>query len=221
MTSAWFGRRQPAAGAISRIPAAGWDPGPVPFDGASDAGQPPAQVCDAAAGALRQAIEMTALAERGRDTGPDGYDTIARDMAHGWPHLFEIRCAYPAATSETPIPCDTVHRDPAAPSFRDLGLSALAAGWDLDALGRWACPRCGQASSEYRTRRPVTVWADGAAGRRGEMWDVHEAYGGPPVLTPGGQILTIAAEHVLTARAEHDLFRRVRDARAKHAGMPR
>jgi hypothetical protein len=220
VTSTWFIRR-PAERPASRIPAAGWDPGPIPFDGASDTGQPPGQVYDDAADALRQAIEMTALAGRDPAAG-DGHDTIARDMAHGWPHLFEIRCAYPAATSETPIPCDTKpHRDLTAPSFRDLGLSALAAGWHLDALGRWACPRCCQASSEYRTRRPVAVWAEGAAGRRGEMWDVHEAYGGPPVLTPGGQILTVAAEHVLTARAEHDLFRKVRDARARHAGMPR
>ena len=251
---------------LQAVRPASWDGTTITFGGASAVGLPPHQVYQDAgtAAALRQAIELTAMAERGpgptpakldgctctppsasgahkppcpwsmqqagapparlRALPPPGQhddDKIARDMARGWPHLFEVRCAYPAAASDTPIPCGAVHRDGTALSFRALRTSAWAAGWHLDALGRWACPGCCQESPGYRTPYPVTVWAEDAAARRGEMWDVHVVYGGEPVLTPLGQVLTVAAEHVLTARAEHDLFRAVRAARARHAGSPR
>ncbi len=148
---------------------------------------------------------------------------IALELAEGWPHLFEVRCQFPAAASATPIPCGTVHRDEGALTFRDLRRSAFAAGWHLDAFGRFACPRCCQHNPAFRTLYPVAIWAEGAAGARGEMRDFHEVYGGDPVLAPDGQILTVAAEHVLTERAEHDLIRDVREhaRRGRHAGGAR
>jgi hypothetical protein len=82
----------------------------------------------------------------------------AEATARGWPHLFTIRCGYPAAGHHTPIPCGAAHRDPAMGTFRRLRLSAQAAGWHLDAWGRWACPGC-QMSSDYRTLYPVAIWA--------------------------------------------------------------
>jgi len=89
---------------------------------------------------------------------PVGYEIIGRETAKGWPRLGELRCDYPAALAETPIPCDSVHRDGTALSFRDLRRSAQAAGWHMDRLGQWACPRCCQASPEYRGLYPVTVY---------------------------------------------------------------
>jgi hypothetical protein len=91
---------------------------------------------------------------------------VADALAAGWPHLFEVRCQYPAAPHDTPIPCDTApHRDDRAGSIRALRRSAQAAGWHLDALGRWTCPPC-QMGSQYRTLYPVTVRAGaGPAGR--------------------------------------------------------
>ena len=128
-------------------------------------------------------------------------DKIALDMAAGWPHLFEVRCAYPAAACATPIPCGAVHRDAGALSFRALRASAFAAGWHLDALGRLCCPRCCQDSPEYRTLYPVTIWDPGAAA----------------AVLAGD----FRAERRHRAAAEHDLFRAVRSARARHAGGPR
>ena len=150
-------------------------------------------------------MQQTAAPVRLRaPAGQHDDDKIARDMAHGWPHLFEVRCAYPAADSDTPIPCGAVHRDAAARSFRGLRQSAQAAGWHLDALGRWACPDCCQESPGYRTLYPVILWDPGRARGRAGFGDV-------------------GAEFWHRARAEHDLFRDVRDAarRGRHAGGPR
>jgi hypothetical protein len=192
---------------------ADWDGTTITFGGASGIGLGPYEPYpdpDPDVPQLRRAIETTALAERG--TGPRAllralppaaglYDAIARDMAHGWPHLFEVRCQFPAAASDTPIPCDSVHRDPAALSFRGLRASAFAAGWHLDALGRMACPHCCQDSPAYRTLYPVITWdPDAAEAEQAGDWRAGSAY---------------------RAAAEHDLFRSVRDARARHAGGPR
>jgi hypothetical protein len=94
---------------------------------------------------------------------PQFPNPVADSLARAWPHLFEVRCTYPAAPSRTPIPCGSVHRDPEACTFRGLRLSAREAGWRLDAFGRWACPPCTQESGEFRTLYPVTFWAEGAA----------------------------------------------------------
>jgi len=89
---------------------------------------------------------------------PVGYEIIGRETAKGWPRLGELRCDYPAALAETPIPCDSVHRDPAATTFYGLRLSAQAAGWHMDRLGQWVCPRCCQVNPEYRGLYPVTFY---------------------------------------------------------------
>jgi hypothetical protein len=89
---------------------------------------------------------------------PVGYEVTGRETGQGWPHLFELHCDYPAALAETPIPCDSVHRDGTALSFRGLRRSAQAAGWHMDRLGQWVCPRCCQANPDYRGLYPVTVY---------------------------------------------------------------
>jgi hypothetical protein len=89
---------------------------------------------------------------------PVGYEVTGRETGQGWPHLFELRCAYPAALAETPIPCDSAHRDHTVTSFRALRRSAQAAGWHMDRLEQWVCPRCCQVSTAYRGLYPVTVW---------------------------------------------------------------
>jgi hypothetical protein len=94
------------------------------------------------------------------------HDIIGRDLLHGWPHLDEIRCTYPAASHPTPIPCGTVHRDPAAGTTRDLHQSAFAAGWQFDAFGQWACPRCQDSNGQYRAIYPLTHWHPDAAPAR-------------------------------------------------------
>lgn len=120
--------------------------------------------------------QPVAIKQTGRDTEPfaaarakrrawhrdRGQHVIADGLAHGWPRLFEIRCAYPAARHDTPIPCDQVFTDPAAATFTALRESARAAGWNVDAHGRDACPACSQASPAYRTPYPVMLWAGGA-----------------------------------------------------------
>ena len=234
------GRRQPPAFSgdfpgdesiteiLERVRPADYDGTTYRFTGASGAGLPPDEVYDTSydaggwepdpAAGLRQAIELTAMAERGPATPPTRLralppapapapaaqpapavlhddDKIARHLAHGWPHLFEVRCAYPAASHDTPIPCGSVHRDGTALSFRGLRASAWAAGWHLDALGRLACPRCCQDSPEYRTLYPVTVWDPDARDAR-------------LARDPD-------AERDARAAAEHDLFRDVRDT-ARH-----
>jgi hypothetical protein len=125
----------------------------------------------------------------------DDGNSIARDMTRGWPHLFEVRCAYPAAASDTPIPCGAAHRDEDARSFRDLRRSAQADGWHLDAFGRWACPRCCQDSPEYRTLYALAHYHPHAAN----------------VRLAGDT----AAEFALRVTAEHNLLRDVRDT-ARH-----
>jgi hypothetical protein len=230
---------------LNAIRPASWDGTTLTFSGASGAGLPPGGAfrrpgeidasgwdhpdelyADAEAAGLRQAIETTALAERGPGPGagparlralpppaapvpaappaPVGQhddDRIARGMARGWAHLFVLRCEFPAADVATPIPCGSAHRDEGARSFRGLRASAQAAGWHLDALGRWACPLCCQDSPGYRTLYPLTVWDPDAAEAR-------------LARDPDGEFWARAA-------AEHDLFRSVRDARARHAGGPR
>ena len=179
---------------------ADWDATTIAWLGASGTGLPDE---DPTVADLRQAIEITALADRGQprdrplrvNAGEHDDDKIARDMTRGWPRLFEVRCAYPAAAHPTPIPCGATHRDDTALTFRGLRQSAQAAGWHLDALGRWACPDCCQDNPAYRTLYPLTQWDAGAA-QAALAGDVH-------------------AEFWLRAVAEHKLFRDVRDA-ARH-----
>lgn len=97
-------------------------------------------------------------AEPPRETSP-----VAEGLARAWSHLFELRCTYPAAPCETPIPCGACYADPQACTFRGLRLSAREAGWRLDAFGRWACPSCVQECGEFRTLYPLTFWMEGAA----------------------------------------------------------
>ena len=189
---------------LESIRPADWDGRTYEFTGASSAGLPDDGInydtSYDATGWEPEPATAPLAALRARPPAPGmlpaaGFDTIARDMTHGWQHLFELRCAYPAARAETPIPCDSAHRDPAAGSFRALRRSAFAAGWHLDALGRLACPRCCQASPEYRTLYPLTVHDARAA----------EAYA-------AGDLRGEAAQR---AGAEHDLFRDVHDT-ARH-----
>lgn len=135
----------------------GWDPGTVPFAGASGAGAAPTRT----AWTIRAAEPPAARSRRGPALPPyhDARDeVVGRDTAHGWPHLFKLTCQYPAADHATPIPCGRTYADHAARSFRELRLSAHAHGWHLDTLGRWACPRCCQDSPDYRTLYPVMLW---------------------------------------------------------------
>ena len=126
-----------------------WHPGQYPPDPA-----PPAMLR-----ARPPAPDMfPALQPPSTPVAPVGYEVTGRETGRGWPHLFELRCDYPAALAATPIPCDGIHRDSGALSFRELRQSAQAAGWHMDACGRWACPRCCQASPEYRGLYPVTVY---------------------------------------------------------------
>jgi hypothetical protein len=199
---------------------ADWDGTTIAWEGASDVGlpdggggydatgwgappHPPAPA--ARTGPLERLRTRTPAPEMlpAPPPAPDGPRSIARGMARGWPHLFEVRCQFPAAASATPIPCGAVHRDEAAGSFRALRASAYAAGWHLDALGRMACPRCCQASPEYRTLYPVTVHSMLAA----------EAY------VTGD----LNGERGYRAAAEHGLFRDVLDTarRGRHAGGAR
>ncbi|HEX5567029.1 MAG TPA: hypothetical protein VFY14_08930 [Streptomyces sp.] len=148
------------------------------WQGASDVGLPPVSPAEDYRRAIAQANAEAAAApfDRLRVHGPQpdmfpalrepppvpaapvGYEVTGRETAQGWSHLGELRCDYPAALAETPIPCDGVWRDHAATTFRGLRMSAQAAGWHMDRLGQWACPRCCQASPEYRTLYAVTVY---------------------------------------------------------------
>lgn len=153
----------------------------VPFAGASDAGVMPGAATEPfPAPEPRPRGQLRAVPPPDRDVPgfqemrlhADGDRVpVAEQAARGWAHLFTIRCGYPAASHDTPIPCGAEHRDPDVGTFRRLRLSAQAAGWHLDAYGRWACPAC-QMTSEYRTLYPVTFWhQDWAAG---PAWDEQQ-----------------------------------------------
>ena len=186
---------------LSQIRPADWDGTTVIFAGASDAGLPGGAYPQPAPPSIAPPPDVPGTLPPA--AYPDNFDPMARVMARGWPRLFEIRCAYLAAACDTPIPCAAVHRDDSAPSFRDLRRSAFTTGWHLDMHGQWACPGCCQASPEYRTLYPLTVWDAEAAEARldGDEQD----------------------EQVHRAVAEHDLFRRVLDTarRGRHAGGAR
>jgi hypothetical protein len=220
-----FGGSDDATEHLHAIRPATWDGTTITFGGASGAGLPPGQVYTGAdpAARVRQAIEMTALAERGPAVTPPAIpralpladDKIARSMTPGWAHLFEVRCAYPATAHATPIPCDSTHRDDTARSFRALRQSAQAAGWHLDTFGRWACPACCQDSPEYRTLYPLIIWEPDAA---------EAAQAAAQALQNGlDPARALHAEFWFRAVGEHDLFRSVRDAarRGRHEGGAR
>ncbi len=155
---------------------------------------------------------------------PVGYEIIGRETAKGWPRLGELRCDYPAALAETPIPCDSVHRDGTALSFRDLRLSAQTAGWHMDRLGQWACPRCCQASPEYRGLYPVTVYdplaaeAHVARDQRGVMAAWLEADGSAATTSYYQWVAAAGVETAARAAAELGLRDRTLDHHeASHA----
>lgn len=54
--------------------------------------------------------------------------------------------------------CIWHHADPAALGEADIRARAISAGWRVDALGRLACPRCQQTSTEFRAASPVALW---------------------------------------------------------------
>ena len=95
------------------------------------------------------------------------------------------------------------HADPTAAAmpfaFEALRVSAHAAGWRLDAFGRWACPAC-QDTPAYWSPRPVTHFHPEVGRRRHAGQDV------PP-----------HAEATAIAIVEHGLLRDVTRAAAKHA----
>jgi hypothetical protein len=55
-------------------------------------------------------------------------------------------------------PCIGHHADPAALGEADIRARAISAGWRIDALGRLACPRCQQTSTDFRASHPVALW---------------------------------------------------------------
>ena len=55
--------------------------------------------------------------------------------------------------------CISWHADPAALGEADIRVRAIAAGWRVDALGRMACPRCQQSSSQFWATHPVRLHA--------------------------------------------------------------
>ena len=54
--------------------------------------------------------------------------------------------------------CIGHHADPAALGEADIRARAISAGWRVDALGRLACPRCQQTSTDFRASHPVALW---------------------------------------------------------------
>jgi hypothetical protein len=165
----------------------------------------------------------------GPPPAPVGYEVTGRETGRGWPHLFELRCAYPAALAETPIPCDSVHRDAGALSFRALRRSAQAAGWHMDRLEQWVCPRCCQVNPEYRTLYSVTLYDIQAAEAYvsgdwlGSAADWLEQDDCPPDSEYGEWVAAAGVEVAARASAEHDLFRCARDVarRGRHAAVTR
>lgn len=161
------GNAQDITEELSRIPAATWDGTSITFGGASGAGLPDDGIYGAPVAVTEDTQPITPppaapAADPLSGTPPHAlhgrFDTIGRILARGWPHLTEIRCAYPAANHATPIPCGSTHTDPAAASFRDLRRSAYTAGWHLDDLGRMACPSCCQHNGlEYRAKHRARV----------------------------------------------------------------
>ena len=59
--------------------------------------------------------------------------------------------------------CISWHADPAALGEADIRVRAIAAGWRVDALGRMACPRCQQSSSQFWATHPVRLHAGDTA----------------------------------------------------------
>ena len=59
--------------------------------------------------------------------------------------------------------CISWHADPAALGEADIRARAIAAGWRIDALGRMACPRCQQSSSQFWATHPVRLHAGDTA----------------------------------------------------------
>jgi hypothetical protein len=55
-------------------------------------------------------------------------------------------------------PCISHFTDPAALGEADVRSRAIAAGWQVDALGRLTCPQCQQTISSFRAVRPVVPW---------------------------------------------------------------
>lgn len=127
---------------------------------------------------------------------------VLDDIARGWGRMFTIACEYDAAEHQSPIPCDTIHRDPEAATFPALKESAWDAGWRMDDMGRWACPDH-VATPAYRTPFHLTFWAPGAheARRKGAVVDILDT-GGYPVITADGITRTVPGEFVLRVRAE-------------------
>ena len=54
--------------------------------------------------------------------------------------------------------CIGHHADTAALGEADIRARAISAGWRVDALGRLACPRCQQTSTDFRASHPVALW---------------------------------------------------------------
>lgn len=55
--------------------------------------------------------------------------------------------------------CISWHSDPAALGEADIRARAIAAGWQVDALGRLACPRCQQSDGRFWATHPVRLRA--------------------------------------------------------------
>lgn len=170
LTGDFPGHAQDITEELARIRTATWDGTTIDFSngGASSTGLPPGAVYAAPVAEDTQPIPPLTPQPRPRPRDPltgdlplqdinPRHDTIGRDTARGWPHLTEIRCAYPAAASATPIPCDSKYTAD-APSFRDQRRAAYAAGWHLDDLGRMVCPRCARRNPGYRSLYPLTLW---------------------------------------------------------------
>ena len=98
------------------------------------------------------------------DDPPEGAEPLFEaTVANLWPGLPGVRCTRDAAPHPTPIPCGAVFHDPSARTFPALYRSAYAAGWRVDALGRWHCHPCTQTSGQFWAAWPARVWDAGAA----------------------------------------------------------
>ena len=98
------------------------------------------------------------------DDPPEGAEPLFEaTVADLWPGLPGLRCTRDAAPHPTPIPCGAAFFDPRARTFPGLYASAYAAGWRVDALGRWHCHPCVQTSGQFWAAWPARVWDAGAA----------------------------------------------------------
>ena len=185
---------------LERVRPADWDGTTIPFAGASDTGLPPDQVyaeADPAAG-LRQAIELTALAERGPGAVPfarlralpppppvpaAGYAAPATGpqaaLGRERPAIGDALAADPQWRDKlAPLPCGHCGASLGAghtgglERTRVIGyLNHLAwqAGWKFDTDLTWTCPAC-QAGEAWKARQgQVEVHRGGTACQRNHL----------------------------------------------------